>query len=687
MYYDNVYANNNNKLSRELFDVNKQIASRLKIEYAHEDVSVFSQTMRLDNEMTVLTQAKESAQSGYKFSNQSDVALNDFTNLLTRTKTLLIQAASAANGSVSLDAIASELRGVEKNLKSIANTSINGQYLFAGSAVDIKPIGEDGSYNGNDIAMKAFLGSDNQQQYNVTGAELFLGEELLNTKEITTNVVHKNNIAEYVELYETPADAESVLTPSSTIRQLMGDVDNVSDTIDKHFFYVRGTSSDGVAFKEKFAMNDTQSIDELLTKIGQLYGNTPNLDLVNVKLNNAGQIVVEDKQKGSSKIDFHMVAAVDFSDRTAVGFTDGADVTDIDALDGAETNFKELINPTTPPANLLFVKEFVKSGFTSVASAASNIEGLDYDRVEFEKSGAKLSGNVSQIKKEDNAFATATTKLSEVFSGTMNGSVLKLEGVQIDGTTPYDVNINLLDAGSTFSVGANTYNLYNVDGTPVGASDMSYKQLMDVITMAVTGSLPDGTYTDNAASFHAQVEQGLDLGETYLTYDGKIVFGESNATTTKASLALYDINSDDFSAAASVATFHANNALTVTDAKIDFFKNLDAIISSVEESKTDPDGTTGDPRSLGIQNGIALIDNLVTHTSRVHTVVGANSNALKRSLERTEILELSTMKLRSSIIDTDLAEAFLKLSQLSLNYEAMLSTVGRVSKLSLVNYL
>ena len=45
------------------------------------------------------------------------------------------------------------------------------------------------------------------------------------------------------------------------------------------------------------------------------------------------------------------------------------------------------------------------------------------------------------------------------------------------------------------------------------------------------------------------------------------------------------------------------------------------------------------------------------------------------------------MTLRSSVIDTDLAEASLELTQLSLNYEAMLSTVGKISKLSLVNYL
>jgi flagellar hook-associated protein 3 FlgL len=45
------------------------------------------------------------------------------------------------------------------------------------------------------------------------------------------------------------------------------------------------------------------------------------------------------------------------------------------------------------------------------------------------------------------------------------------------------------------------------------------------------------------------------------------------------------------------------------------------------------------------------------------------------------------MTLRSSTVDTDLAEASLKLAQLDLNYQAMLSTVAKVSKLSLVNYL
>ena len=90
---------------------------------------------------------------------------------------------------------------------------------------------------------------------------------------------------------------------------------------------------------------------------------------------------------------------------------------------------------------------------------------------------------------------------------------------------------------------------------------------------------------------------------------------------------------------------------------------------------------------MGIQNAIAMMDDLQDHTFRTQSVIGAQSNNLNNSLERAGILEISIMSLRSSVIDTDLAESSLRLSQLTLNYEAMLSIVGRVSKLSLVNYL
>ncbi|MDQ7068819.1 MAG: flagellar biosynthesis protein FlgL [Sulfurimonas sp.] len=611
-------------------------------------------------------------------------------------RTLLVQAANDTNDNTSREAIVAELKGIEENLKSLANTSINGQFLFSGSAVDVKPIADDGTYQGNDIALNAFLGSNNQQKYNMTGAELFLGEETEVQRTITSNVVNGNLLQNNPTLQATPQDSDP-LTGSSTIRNLMGDTDNIVDATNKHFFYLRGTQSDGTAFKEKITMKDADTIDDLLAKIATAYGNTGTVEVVNVSLTSTGQIVIEDKLKGSSKLDFSLVGATDLSGGTA------ADVTDIDLLDGGETDFTTAL---TAPG--LFLVEFTKSGLTSSAGggvlgdAAAVTEGLVYDRAEFSKSGSTLTSSVPQIVQIDNAFAKSSTKLSEVAdlsqgtAGTLDGTRLKFVGVDINGNN-YNAVINLDTAGSTFSLDTNfdgvqdtTYNLYNMDSPRVNtdADKVSYQQLMDVMNMIVTDTLPAGS-PGTEIEYDQAIADSQFLGNTFLTQDGKISFKDINSPVTQATMALYDANSDDFSvgADASVMTFNANNSLTIRDPKTDFFKTINEIIQAVQSYSNNPDSNAVDKRNVGIQNALVMMDDLQDHTFRTQSVIGAQSNALSNSLERVGILEISTMSLRSSVIDTDLAESSLRLSQLTLNYQAMLSTVGKVSQLSLLNYL
>jgi flagellar hook-associated protein 3 FlgL len=312
MYYKNIYEQSNNLLSNQLFDVNKQIASGLKIQYAKDDVITFANTMRLDNKITTLTQTKKSTESGYALSNQSDTTLNEFNENIKNMRKLILNAANGTHSDTSLDSLADELRIIEKHFKNLANTSLNGKYLFAGSATDIKPISADGTYNGNDKAIHSFTGDSIKQQHNVSGAELFLGEEKVIRRKITTNVVLSNLSKKYN--YDTKEDNGSLPTPitsKDTIRDLMGDTDDNIDTAkEKHHFYLRGTKSNGDTFKEHLKMRDDETIDSLLTKIGDAFGNTPDLKLVNVSLDHIGNVVIEDKMKGSSKLNFHMVGAL-----------------------------------------------------------------------------------------------------------------------------------------------------------------------------------------------------------------------------------------------------------------------------------------------------------------------------------------------------------------------------------------
>ena len=692
-YYKNIFNNNNSKINRELFDVNRQIASGLSIEYASDNVRTFSETMRLDNEMTTLSQIKTSTQNGYKVANQTDATMSEIEDNLTRMRTLLIQATNDEQDEVSRDAVAKEMRGIEKNLKLLANTSINGKFLFSGSSVDVKPIDENGIYHGNDGSLDAYLGSRNKQQYNVSGEELFLGEEINIRKKITSNVVNTN-------LFDG-----SKITGSSSLRELMGDKDEDENTHNTDYFYIRGNKSDGTAFHSKIVLSENQKVDDLLHEIGKAYGNTDHTKLVDVSLNKFGQIIIQDKQQGSSKLDFHMIGAVDFdttTDENNDGNNDDADVTNINDLDIGESDYSKIKDSSA--TSDLFIKEFVLSDLKPASTAPANIDGLLYDRAQFSKETSKLTSNVMQVLKSDNTFATDATKISEVAdlsqgtAGTLDETVLELRGKDITGST-YTAQINFkssANGGSTFSVDTDNdgnvdtdYTIYDM-GNPrsaVDADEMTYRQMMDVINMIATDTLP-ATSPGTADQYDTAVADATLKGNVSLSYDGKITFNDLTSSDTQATIALYDTNSGDFSSGADSAsiTFNTNNALTIQNSKTDFFKTLNSVITSVEAGTSYPDASSN-RNTIGMENAIEMVDDLSRHVHKMQSKIGAYSNALQHSLERTELLEMSTAELRSSVIDTDVAEASLKLQQLTLNYQAILSTVGKVSKLSLVNYL
>ncbi len=650
-YYRNLQFDQS-KTAKELFDVTKQISSGQKIEFAYEDTSTFIDTVRLDNEVTTLTQSSQNAQRALQFSTNTDSTMNEMTKILDSMKTDLIYASNGVHSRESLDAIALELRGLEENMKQLANTSVDGQYLFSGTQTRTKPIDSNGVYQGNDGDLNAHLGSNLEQKYNVSGGDLFLGAENGTKREITTNIALLDaTTGEYAQTNTT--------------------LENITGSTADQFFYIRGVNSDGTSFNNKVSIPSTGTVDDILLAVENSYKiNVDGSTTVDVSLDSKGAIVVTDKISGSSKLDFHMVA--------------GDDVSDIDNL--------------VPTTGL----EFMKSGLTPTA-VATGTQGSIYDRTFFAKEGSIIESNVSQVAKTgatdingddiSNNFAVDSTRLSDVFTSPMTS--LHLEGKHLDGTT---YNLDLYFTGAAVSVNgtynnggtAVNYNVADGNGSDTAPSDMTYRQLMDVVNMAINQEIP----ADNAAGYRASIDSSNANSTVELTYDGKITFEDKNTNPTLADISIYDATSDTFAAVGStgsivgsMATFNSNNALTISDPKTDFFKQIDDLITSVELGRVGVDGNGNDPRNVGIENSIQVIDDLLAHLGNQHAVAGTQSQTLTRTYDRTEMLIITTQTLRSETIDVDLAEASLELKQLELNYEAMLSTVSRITQLSLVNYL
>jgi len=163
-----------------------------KIQNSFENSGIYVDTMRLNYEVSTLDQVKKVSSKAQTFANNTDATMNQFTDTLVKFKSKLIQSANATNSTTSLNAIANDLQSMKDHMVSIANTSINGQFLFSGTALDVKPISSNGTYKGNGGNLNALIGSGVKLPYNIDGKSLFLGKDSDYSKIVSTNVVKYN---------------------------------------------------------------------------------------------------------------------------------------------------------------------------------------------------------------------------------------------------------------------------------------------------------------------------------------------------------------------------------------------------------------------------------------------------------------------------------------------------------------
>jgi flagellar hook-associated protein 3 FlgL len=450
----NNYILNQQKTLSELTDVQTQISTGEKIQNMYEDPVVYTKYLQLNEEVNSFSQVKSSANFAQTFANETDTTLNDFVSTLGSFKTKLLSAANATNDDTSREAIVSELKGELAHLKDLSNTSIDGKYLFSGSKFSTKPIDDNYQYQGNDAKVKAFLGAGVEREYNIDGASLFLGRDNDYSKHISTNVVQYDKMKSnpqfvvrgsdgklYIDkdltkdasgnTHISNPDSDNVavnepVTGDSQIRMLSGveDIDNGDGTYTDgtSHFYIKGKKPDGESFSEHIALGNSDSVNDLLDKIGQAYGNTSTSKVVDVSMNDMGEIQIKDVQSGKMLTDFYMVASDYYDDTKSI-----------------DDNLKDIVQ------NGKYMIEFQKSNFNSV----KNLSSITANNKYFDNSVFKF-GNVfktEDTKRDALPSDTVYNVLGESGVRDSDGSIQDLDHLTLSGTstdgTPVTINLSV----------------------------------------------------------------------------------------------------------------------------------------------------------------------------------------------------------------------------------------------------
>ncbi|GAA6844360.1 flagellar hook-associated protein FlgL [Helicobacter pylori] len=817
----NQMNNYQNALQNKINDANTQIASGLKIRYGYQNSNINNQNLKFQYEENTLDQGIDVAQNAYTSTLNTDKALQEFSKTMEAFKTKLIQSANDVHSETSRAAIANDLERLREHMMNVANTSIGGEFLFGGSKVDRPPIDSEGKYHGNGEDLNALISSDNLVPYNISGQDLFLGADKDKHKLITTNIklLNQNKLHPDVmdALEHSSLPEEVFIKPSDTLRELIGDNDKDPTNDPKEFFYLQGIRPDGSSFKEKFALDkayqnqkSATKVSDLLDRIGHAYGNTSQNKVVDVSLNNWGQIEIKNLTPGSENLDFHLISSDgDFDDLDALRssgkrvteYVKSAFVTDRslsqvkavpnmynpraleipsvfvtkdNVLANKNTKLSEIFGdsvetlkinasddtsaikiPNLPigldipilldvkNSTIKDLKDAIKERFNNevdveietngrlriidnssnqspISLALSTIDqkGLEvagiptnnaseYQKTYFNKEGAKLESNVAQIAQ--NGAANGSTKLSEVANGSLENSVFNMKLNDVNGSF-LEAQMILDNNGAFLSLpNGIKIPLYDPTSADIQASkpnEVTYRQLMDAMSIALNYSNTDPAIyqqiSDNPTSkeskdrFIELLKQAKGNLSVNLNEEGKVIIQDNMHSNTKMQFMLFDKDANDFSQNALHSDkpslkLNANNALIIDKPSVNFFDQLENIITSVRKGIYRPDALgdtySSDMRNLGIQNGITLIDHLSDHIEKMIAKNGAHGKAFENIIRRNEVLKTQVQSIRGETTGTDMAETYNKFSNLTNNYNAVLASTNKINNLSLTKYL
>lgn len=732
-----------------LYKTMNQFSSGLKIQNSYEGAGTYITNARLEYEYATLDQIESSAKLADELMKNTDSTMNEMEELITQFKVKVTQAVNATQTPTSRDVIAKELATIRQQIIDLANTSVNGQFLFSGSLTNTKPFDYSGNYYGDAQKMFVVTGDGVKNAYNIPGYDLFFKADNDFKKQITTNVSFTDN---RYDLINNP-DKTRYLDADDKFKYLIGlnyvrdntssplDPDTDFDLVPMDFpptaLFVQGVRPDGTSFKSVALVEPNDTMQGVLDKIGALYGNTSTSKVVEVTMNKSGQIQITDLKQGNKVLDFHAVAFTpQFEDRDDLKNAFEGMANQNPPMSGADLTNQVLqaalagnnINNITQPVQItidgqqyqmnLHQTDFIFSKMTD--SAGNTADAADFDNVYFETKNNQVYGNISQIVQATGAYATDSTRLSEVASGALNNTTLNLTINSKAGRT-YNVSIDLANSQVSYPDPNNagqtiTFPIMNTNpatgntGVVTPTNDITYRQLNDIIGLFAADRQPQASINLNAnnqvdAGDYADFQQAITDSRVFVNVDldskGRISITDRLSTGTNISLSMHDSRASTFPQApqggfTTTATieegtnplsFSANNALVIDEPNVDFINDLDLMIEAVREGYVRADSTGANPRNTGMQGALARLEHLNEHIIKQRTIIGADQKAMSDTKTKVATLKVNVQSIQSEVIGVDIAEVYTQLMQQQLNYQAALKATTTLSQLSLLNYM
>ena len=185
-------------LNAEQNRISYQMSTGKKIDNGSDDAVLFTRQIFVEDKIKVYEGIEDQLNKTTVHNTASDSAIAEIKSLLEQVKSELLKANTSTTTDEGRKSIAVSISGIKQNILDLANTKIDGEYLFAGSDSSIKPFTEINDplvagakkieYNGDNLLRKIAVDEGSYRDKGVNGFDMMM---------YSTDVATKNSSLEF----------------------------------------------------------------------------------------------------------------------------------------------------------------------------------------------------------------------------------------------------------------------------------------------------------------------------------------------------------------------------------------------------------------------------------------------------------------------------------------------------------
>lgn len=175
-----------------------QMSTKNLLQQGSDDSMLYSRIISVDDKIRTYEGLKTQIERTTIQNNAADSSMSEIKKLFESMKAELIKANTATTSASGIAAIAANISGLKENLYQLANTQVEGEYVFAGSDSSIQPFEKDAnrkvSYVGNNQLRKVAVEEGSYRDRGVTGFDMMMYPTASATKGGTLNFSQEDRI-------------------------------------------------------------------------------------------------------------------------------------------------------------------------------------------------------------------------------------------------------------------------------------------------------------------------------------------------------------------------------------------------------------------------------------------------------------------------------------------------------------